>query len=141
MEDIRWKQRFKNFESALKVLKSNFENKEPEDFSELEQAGLIQQFEVVWELTWNVIKDYLENSGVNFAVISPKNTIKEAAVSFFETAGIDGDIFLEMLKTRNELAHIYDFEKFQAALVKIKQTYLTQFENLYLFLEQEAADE
>jgi len=39
-----------------------------------------------------------------------------------------------MLETRNELSHMYDFEKFKIALEKIQNKYLPQLEKLYDFL-------
>jgi nucleotidyltransferase substrate binding protein (TIGR01987 family) len=140
-KDVRWKQRFQTFENAFKVLKSDFHNKEIEDFSELEQAGLIQHFEIVWELTWKLMKDYLENTGIVFSMAVPRSIIKEAAPAFFETAKIDGNILIEMLDTRNELSHMYDFEKFRKSLKKIQVNYLPQFENLYLFLKPQAGQD
>jgi len=141
MSDIRLKQRFKNFESAFKILISDFDGRKISEFSELEQGGLVQHFEVVWELAWKVIKDYLENDGVKISIVSPRSVIKEAAHVFFEAANIDGDIFIEMLNTRNELSHIYDSQKFQKSLVKIQSDYVMQLENLYLFLHSQVAQD
>ena len=62
MEDIRWKQRFMNFENALKQLVEGvdkFANTEENIIKE----GIIQRFEFTHELAWKVLKDYLEYEG------------------------------------------------------------------------------
>ena len=56
MEDIRWKQRFMNYEKALDVLR-NFTSVEKLNIRE--EQGLIKAFEYTYELGWNVMKDFL----------------------------------------------------------------------------------
>ena len=72
-KDIRWKQRFENFDKAYKLLEKYSTKKK---LSELEQAGIIQFFEMTFELGWKVLKDYLESDG--YIVKSPRETIKQA---------------------------------------------------------------
>ncbi|ELV05863.1 nucleotidyltransferase substrate binding protein, partial [Brachyspira hampsonii] len=55
-ENIRWKQRFYNFEKAFNLLKSVFEEKEINDLSLLEQEGVVQRFEYTYELAWKTLK-------------------------------------------------------------------------------------
>lgn len=66
-KDIRWKQRFQNFEKAFFKLKEAIEK---EELSELERNGLIQRFEFTLELAWKTLKDFLDHEG--FIVKSPK---------------------------------------------------------------------
>ena len=42
-QDIRWQQRFKNFQRAFLLLREALE-KEPETLSQLEKEGIIQRF-------------------------------------------------------------------------------------------------
>jgi len=72
-EDIRWKQRFENFNKSYSLL-DKYSTKTK--LSELEQAGIIQFFEMTFELGWKVLKDYLEADG--YIVKSPRETIKQA---------------------------------------------------------------
>lgn len=60
LKDIRWRQRFENFEKSYKLLEK-YSNKELNN--ELERAGIIQFFEMTFELSWKVLKDYLEAQG------------------------------------------------------------------------------
>ncbi len=60
IQDIRWVQRFDNFNKALEQL-TKFINED--SLNELEEQGLIQSFEYNYELAWNTIKDYFEHQG------------------------------------------------------------------------------
>ena len=71
-KDIRWKQRFQNFEKALMHLKEAVEKK---NLSDLEKAGTIQIYEFTFELAWKTVKDYLEEKEV--VVKFPRDAIKE----------------------------------------------------------------
>ena len=51
-EDIRWKQRFDNFDRAFTLLHSALQSRALDDFSDLEQEGIIQRFEYSFELAW-----------------------------------------------------------------------------------------
>lgn len=56
--DIRWIQRFDNFQRSMKQLDNAMALLEERDLSELEMQGMIQAFEYNYELAWNVIKDF-----------------------------------------------------------------------------------
>lgn len=73
LKEIRWKQRFKNFEKSYKLLKK-YSNQDIK--TELERAGIIQFFEMTFELAWKVLKDYLELEG--YIVKSPRETVEQA---------------------------------------------------------------
>jgi len=97
---IRFRQRFTNYQKSLRHLKMTVEK---ESLNEIEKAGLIQFFEVGFELAWKVMKDYLIAEG--YEVKSPRETIKEA----FQYGLIeDGTLWLEALEKRNLSAHTYD---------------------------------
>ncbi len=141
-DDIRWKQRFQNFSKAFNLLRSALEGKKVEDLTQLEQEGVIQRFEYTWELAWKTIKDWLDYHGIKIEPpIAPRNVIKAAAPAFFEEAGIDGDIFIDMLEDRNKLSHMYDFEKFKIILDNIQNKYLEQLELAYEFLLKKVSNE
>ncbi|MDR1531384.1 MAG: nucleotidyltransferase substrate binding protein [Clostridiales bacterium] len=129
-QDIRWKQRFANFDRAFVLLRSAFEGREVASFNNLEQEGLIQRFEYTFELAWKTIKDYLIESGQNLIEVTPRNVIKEA----FEAKIIDnGQAFIDMLLARNLMSHCYDFTKFEEILRSVKIEYLPALEALHDF--------
>jgi nucleotidyltransferase substrate binding protein (TIGR01987 family) len=79
--DVRWKQRFQNFERAYLRLK---EAMELEELTELERNGLIRRFEFTLDLSWKVMKDFLEEKGFAFKP-SPKDTLRLAQQSEYIT--------------------------------------------------------
>ena len=59
-EDIRWQQRFSNFQLALSQLETFFE---PPELNGREEQGLIKAFEYTFELAWNSLRDLLRSRG------------------------------------------------------------------------------
>ena len=55
-KDVRWKQRFANFEKAFVALQDFFSVKY---LNIREEQGLIKSFEYTYELGWNTMRDYL----------------------------------------------------------------------------------
>lgn len=135
MDDIRWTQRFQNFDRAFLLLNSAVN--EVADLSELEQEGLIQRFEYTFELAWKTLKDYLTDNGIEIAEVTARNVIKE---SF--SAGIlpNAEIFIAMMRARNQLAHGYDFTFFKQAIIEIREHYLTALAQLHKFFTQKLAE-
>jgi len=134
-QEIRWKQRFKHFVKAFTLLRSALEDKEIDDFDDLQQEGLVQRFEYTFELLWKTLKDYLDNEEVDIGLISPKNVIKAAGKStLLERIGADGEILLDMHTTRNLLSHTYDVKNFRESLIKLKRDYLPQIDLIYEYL-------
>ncbi|MDR2546600.1 MAG: nucleotidyltransferase substrate binding protein [Lachnospiraceae bacterium] len=131
-QDIRWQQRFDNFSKAYTLLRSALEEKEIDDFDDLQKEGLIQRFEYTFELLWKTMKDYLQNEKVDIEIISPKNVIKAAASSnLLEKMDVDGEILLDMHEKRNLMSHTYDITKFNATLIKLKNEYLPEIIKVY----------
>jgi len=123
-KDVRWKQRFQNFEKAYTRLK---ESLEIDNLNELERNGLIQRFEFTIELCWNTLKDYLIHQGVQFKP-TPKETIRQAYKS---EVILNAQILIDALDLRNELSHDYSEEKFEAAEIEIKHTIFPEISRVY----------
>lgn len=107
-KEIRWKQRFQNYEMAFLKLKEAMEQL---NLNELERNGLIQRFEFTLDLSWKVLKDYLEEMGFIFKP-SPKDTLREA-----QNAGLInyGQALIDGLDIRNELSHDYSGNIFEVS--------------------------
>jgi len=129
LKEIRWKQRFENFNKSYTLL-DKYSKKE--DLSELEQAGIIQFFEMTFELAWKVLKDYLESEG--YIVKSPRETIKQA----FQIGLInDGHIWMEALTVRNLTTHTYDENLVNKLISDIINIYFPELKLLHERLEKE----
>lgn len=132
-QDIRWRQRFENFDRALCLL-SNALADGQEKLSPLEQEGAAQRLEYTLELTWKCMKDYLEESGVSINPSTPRQVIKEAFVAKIIS---DGQVWIDMLNHRNLLSHTYDFTIFEDAIRATIARYLPALQSLHQFLFNE----
>lgn len=131
-EDIRWKQRFQNFEKAFLRLK---EAMEIEQLNELERNGLIQRFEFTLDLSWKVMKDFLEDKGFAFKP-SPKDVFRLAQQSNYITYAQE---LIDGLEMRNELSHDYSGQKFEVFEQQLREVTFIALEKLYhLFLNEKA---
>jgi len=102
--DIRWKQRFVNFNRALNQLEGAVLLSRQRVLSQLEKQGVIQTFEFTHELAWNVLKDYLEDQGEQNIRGS-----KDATRAAFKVSLItEGDLWMSMIQSRNISSHTYD---------------------------------
>ncbi|MCQ4313606.1 nucleotidyltransferase substrate binding protein [Pseudomonas stutzeri] len=103
-QDIRWQQRLANYNRALAQLTRAVELAQARPLSELEKQGMIQAFEFVFELAWNLMKDYFLYQG-NPAITGSRDAIRTA---FKQGLIVDGEGWMEMIKSRNQTAHTYN---------------------------------
>jgi nucleotidyltransferase substrate binding protein (TIGR01987 family) len=107
--DIRWRQRFDNFQRALQVLERGVNLGQQRPLSELEQQGLIQAFEFTHELAWNLLKDYLQYEGIS-GIIGSRDATR---LAFQNDLISDGEDWMAMIKARNQSSHTYNLEQAQ----------------------------
>ena len=118
--DVRWRQRFDNYRKAIFLLSDALKDG-ADKLSLLEKEGMLQRFEFTFELAWKVMKDYLENGGVIIDPLTPKNVIKQA---FAAKIIDDGQLWIDILLSRNLMSHTYDFTKFEAISKDVEKKYL-----------------
>jgi nucleotidyltransferase substrate binding protein (TIGR01987 family) len=123
--DIRWKQRFLNYRKALAQLGKAVDLSLQRPLSELEQQGLIQAFEFVHELAWNVIKDYFEYQG-NSSITGSRDAIREA---FKRNLILDGEGWMDMIASRNKSFHTYNEETAAEIAEKVLKLYFNLFQD------------
>jgi len=128
--DIRWKQRFENFQKALGLLREALADVEA--LSQLEKEGAIQRFEFTYELAWKTVKDYLVHQGVALEQITPRTVVKQA---FAAKIIRDGQLWIDMLRWRNMMSHTYDETAVDNALHQMTDRFLPALEELYTFLK------
>lgn len=117
--------KFDNYVSNLRVL----ERADQEMLSnEFIISGIIDKFCIQFELGWKLLKQLLayEGSAVS-ATGSPRSIIKEAyaVYPFFE-----GELWLKMLRERNDMAHIYDGNAAKELVGRILQSYIPEFQRM-----------
>ena len=123
LPDIRWIQRFDNYKRAYSQLHKAAILAGQRKLSELEQQGLIQAFEFTHELAWNTLKDFLEANGVTELYGSVKTT---RAAFARELIG-NGEIWMEMIKSRNRTVHAYDQSTADQIAAEILKSYVAEF--------------
>ena len=124
-KDIRWIQRFNNFEKAFVQLKGAVELSAQRELSKLEEQGLVQAFEYTHELAWNVLKDFLEARGVTDMYGSRDATRKAFTAELIQ----NGEIWMQMIDSRNQTSHTYN-ETIAAEIVSaVIHTYFAEFED------------
>lgn len=123
LKDVRWKQRFANFEKSYNLL-NQYINQPIE--TELERAGIIQFFEISFELSWKLLKDYLQAQ--ELSVKSPRETIKQA----YQIGLIDdGHVWIDALSDRNLTVHTYDEKMAKKMVDDITKVYFQELKKLY----------
>ena len=119
-EDIRWKQRFSNYKKALAQLTKFIDKGE---LNELEKQGLIQAFEYTHELAWNLLKDYLQDQGIQ-NITGSKDSVRAAfRVGLIE----DGESWMDMIKDRNQTVHTYNEATAEAIITNIQTRFFALF--------------
>ena len=119
-EDIRWKQRFYNYQKALSQLTKFIEKGE---LSELEEQGIIKAFEYTYELAWNVIKDYYQEQGE----VNIQGSRDALRLAFQRGLIADGDNWMKMIKSRIASVHTYNLEVAQQINQDIHDVYFQLF--------------
>ena len=125
-QDIRWIQRFQNYIKAFQTLIEAVELAQTRTLSKLEQQGLIQGFEFTHELAWNVFKDYLEHKGFVDLIGSRDAT----RVAFKNGLLEDGDIWMAMIKTRNQSSQSYNLQLAEEIVDDILTLFYPAFEKM-----------
>lgn len=129
--DIRWRQRFQNYRKALAQLSQAVALSRQRPLSLLEQQGLIQAFEYTHELAWKTLKDWLESKGTSNLYGSRDVTRQAFASGLLH----QGEIWMEMIVSRNQTSHLYDENLVTQIAEKIENAYMP----LLLELEQTLA--
>jgi len=135
-QDIRWQQRLVNYSRALAQLSRAVELAHTRPLSELEKQGLIQAFEFVFELAWNLMKDYFLYQG-NPGISGSRDAIRTA---FKQGVIDDGEGWMEMIKSRNQTAHTYNESVANEITDKVMALYHDLFRQFQKHM-QELADQ
>lgn len=130
VQDVRWEQRFQNYERALAVLSRGLQQRE---YNELERQGLIQAFEYCYELAWKTLQDIIDERGF-VGIAGPRPVLQKA----FELGIIsNGHQWMEMVKSRNATVHTYDEQKALEIISIVRSQYYALFVELEIRLRKE----
>ena len=125
-KETRWRQRLLDFAKSLAQLEKGLAD---ERADEVVRAGIIQFFEMSFELAWKTLKDYLEAQG--YDIKTPRETLQQA----FQLQVIsDGHAWIEALEKRNLMAHTYNENTAREAEGLIRNQYFKLLKNLEAYL-------
>lgn len=142
-KDIRWEQRFSNYNKALKKLSEAIEyvkkklkeneldidNGDAEGvLEEIIKEGLIQRFEYTYEMAWNVMKDYALYQG-NSEIGGSRDAIRFA---FSSKLIKNGDMWMDMIKSRIKTSHTYNEETANEIYLKI----INEYHSVFLYFQE-----
>ncbi|AHG85914.1 Nucleotidyltransferase substrate binding protein [Bibersteinia trehalosi USDA-ARS-USMARC-190] len=122
MTDIRWKQRFDNYQKAVGYLKSESEKYADTDIDVIKK-GIIQSFEITHELAWKLMQDILKWEGET-EILGSKSASR---LAFNRGLITHGEIWQEMIKSRNLTVYTYDVVVLTNEFNKIIHDYLPLF--------------
>lgn len=122
--DIRWKQRFENFEKSFQQLVRFIEKGE---LNEFEEQGLIQCFEYNYDLAWNLMKDFLTFQGI-VGISGSRDAIRQA---FNKEIISHGEEWMKMVDDRIRTVHSYNEDTAQEIIERIKTMYFPMFQEFY----------
>ncbi len=114
--------KFENFVANLEVLKRA---KDEDLTNEVIISGIIDKFFLQFELSWKVLKELLSYEGRSVAKSGSPREILKAAYATYDY--IDEDIWLEMLRARNDMTHIYNGEAARQMVKVILEKYIPVF--------------
>ncbi|RJP31419.1 MAG: nucleotidyltransferase [Candidatus Omnitrophota bacterium] len=132
-DELRWKQRFRNFEKAFFAFQRRMDDYEKDPESESHQMALVQGYEIIIELAWKVMKDYLQNEGYDI------NTGKQAIRQAYQIEMIrEGEIWLQALDNRNLASHTYDENLLNTLISFITEQFYPLVRDFYFDLQKES---
>ncbi|TDO10641.1 MULTISPECIES: nucleotidyltransferase substrate binding protein [Halomonas] len=130
-DDIRWQQRFANYSNAFSQLEQAVEAY-GDTTLDIIKEGVIQRFEFTHELAWKVMKDYLEHEGIQNVTGS-----RSAARHAFNLGLLeDGQVWMDMIETRNHTVHAYRRSILETEFTKIVGRYCPALKQFRQTMEQ-----
>ena len=127
--------KFDDFTSNLEILARAGEQDRENPFV---MSGILSQFSIQFELGWKVLKRLSEYEGMSKGIGSPRGIIKAA---YQYLVFMNEDLWLSMLKDRNDTAHLYDGAAAQALADRIITRYIPEFQRMRAAIEERYGSE
>ncbi len=103
-----------------------------EECTEIVIDGILHRFEFTFELAWKTIKDYLDYMGISEKTGSPREVIQQG---FKQGIIDDGEKWIDMMLSRNQLSHLYNQDISRQIYNNIKNEYIKLLRALIKKLE------
>lgn len=133
MNENKLNLKLSDFKRALERLEDSL-TKDPHK-DDLYLDGTIQRFEFVFELSWKLMKAYLEYDGIE--ANSPRGAFREAfKIELIE----DGTAWIKMMENRNRTSHTYNQDTAWEIYNKVKEEYVILFKEFAVIIEKKIED-
>ena len=117
--------KYENYASALRSLRQA----PSQDLSnEFIQSGIIDKFELQFELGWMLFKALLAYEGDPVSVSGSPRDVIRTAYQYYDF--MDESLWLRMLRDRNDSAHIYDESRAKQLVRTVIDEYIPEFERV-----------
>lgn len=91
-------------------------------------GGIIDKFMIQFELGWKVLKELLQYEGRSEARSGSPREILKTAFQVYDF--VDEDLWIAMLRDRNNMSHIYDGNAARRLALTIIDTYIPAFQRM-----------
>jgi nucleotidyltransferase substrate binding protein (TIGR01987 family) len=88
-------------------------------------SGVIDKFFIQFELGWKLMKELMQYEGRREGMTGSPRAIIKAAYVIYDF--LDEEVWLSMLRDRNDMTHIYDGEAAKRLVDKIIAEYIPAF--------------
>lgn len=122
-KDIRWHQRFENYQKALVHLNDAVALSKERELTNLEKQGLIQGFEYTHELAWKTMQDFFKDKG-EAKIIGSKDATR---LAFKYEIIMNGQVWMDMIDDRNLTSYTYNEDVTEKINKHILEDYADEF--------------
>lgn len=117
--------KYENYASALRTL----EQAPRQDLdNEFVQSGIVDKFELQFELGWKLLKTLLTYEGDPVSASGSPRDVLKTAIKYYDF--MDEQLWLRMLRDRNDSAHVYDGERMLQLVTTIISDYIPEFQRV-----------
>lgn len=124
----RWRLRLDEFGRMLDLFGWTEAQRRDRPLNKAEEAGLVQFFELSFELAWKTLAARLRHDGVTLSPITPVVVFREAARSGWID---DPDLWIAALERRNVMSRTYDLAVFSTLVADAGEVFLPAMKRLY----------
>lgn len=129
--NLRWKQRFQNFENARLQLYDTFAMYQQNTLDRRLQLAFIRSFEFTFKLAWKSVKDYLIYQGVS-NINFPREVVKKG---FKYHVIQDGQTWIDIIEDEALIQYSVNEEYIRKSVDLISSRYIQALDQVYEYLK------
>lgn len=119
----RWEQKYDSYTKALNRLAEVVNERNKRELNEFELDSIVQRFEFTHEMAWKLMMSYCKYVSPEEQTLGSKDSTRWA---FRSGLLADGELWMDMIASRNSTSHNYDGEVAGSIIEKIVNQYYQQ---------------